>query len=179
MQYQPSPQDFQFHRRRPRRSTWRRTAAAWSMLFAGVLTFAVFTSHHPHAAVTGTANAASASASGPVQVVQQVVQQQLQALATQDAMQAFALADSEMRTQFGSAEAFLTTVREQYPMLMHPASVLFLKPETDGTVAMQKVRLTDDDGASWSLTYLLNRQTDNQWRISGCVVTPEGKQVLT
>ena len=176
MQYEPSPQDFQFHRRRPRR-TWRRTAAAWSMLFAGVLTFAVFTSHHPHAAVTGSANAASAS--GPVQVVQEVVQQQLQALATQDAMQAFALADSEMRTQFGSAEAFLTTVREQYPMLMHPASVLFLKPETDGTVAMQKVRLTDDDGASWSLTYLLNRQTDNQWRISGCVVTPEGKQVLT
>ena len=172
MQYEPSPQDFQFHRRRPRR-TWRRTAAAWSMLFMGVLVFALFTSHKPHAAPVG------GPAAGPVQVVQQVVQQQLQALATQDAMQAFALADTDMRTQFGSAEAFLTTVREQYPMLMHPSSVLFLKPETDGSVAMQKVRLTDDEGSSWSLTYLLNRQNDNQWRISGCVVTPEGKQVLT
>ena len=182
MQYQPAPQDFQLRSHRPQRR-WRRTAAAWSMLFGGVLVFAIFTSHHPHASVSGTANAASppsaTSAAGPVQVVQQVVQQQLQALATQDAMQAFALADNEMRTQFGSAEAFLTTVREQYPMLMHPASVLFLKPETDGSVAMQKVRLTDDQGSSWSLTYLLNRQTDNQWRISGCVVTPEGKQVLT
>ncbi|MDB5955091.1 MAG: hypothetical protein JWP60_1699 [Ramlibacter sp.] len=143
------------------------------MLFGGVLAFALYTSHHPRHAAPGT------PAVGPVQVVQQVVQQQLQALATQDAMQAFALADNEMRTQFGSAEAFLTTVREQYPMLMHPASVLFLKPETDGSVAMQKVRLTDDDGSSWSLTYLLNRQNDNQWRISGCVVTPEGKRVLT
>jgi hypothetical protein len=146
------------------------------MLFGGVLMFAVFTSHPPHAAVAATPGTPSA---GPVQVVQQVVQQQLQALATQDAMQAFALADNQMRTQFGSAEAFLTTVREQYPMLMHPASVLYLKPETDGSVAMQKVRLTDEEGSSWSLTYLLNREKDNQWRISGCVVTPEGKRVLT
>jgi hypothetical protein len=172
VQYQPSPQDFQLRRRRPR-STWRRTAAAWSLLFAGVLAFALFASHPRQAGAIG------ASRSGVLPVVQQVVQQQLQALATQDALQAFALADTDMRTQFGSAEAFLTTVREQYPMLMHPASVLFLKPETDGSVAMQKVRLTDDEGSSWSLTYLLNRQTDNQWRISGCVVTPEGKQVLT
>ena len=172
MQYRPTPQDYQLHRRRSRQPDWRRAAIAWLLLFASVLTFALLTSHRPRAAVTATAT-------GPVQVVQAVVQQQLQALATQDAMQAFALADNEMRTQFGSAEAFLTTVREQYPMLMHPASVLFLKPETAGSVAMQKVRLTDDQGSSWSLTYLLNRQTDNQWRISGCVVEPEGKQVLT
>jgi hypothetical protein len=113
------------------------------------------------------------------QVVQQVVQQQLQALAAQDAMQAFALADNDLRTQFGTADAFLATVRDQYPMLMHPASVLFLKPETDGRIAMQKVRMSDEDGASWTLTYLLNRQQDNQWRISGCLVTPQGRQVMT
>jgi hypothetical protein len=70
-------------------------------------------------------------------------------------------------------------VREQYPMLMRPASVLYLKPETDGTIAMQKVRVTDDQGAAWSLTYLLNRQQDDQWRISGCVVTAEGPRILT
>lgn len=179
MQYLPSPRDFQLQRRRPRRS-WRGAASAWSMVFGGVLMFAAFSAHHPHASLSTPAQAgAIVEGACPVQVVQQVVQQQLQALATQDAMQAFALADNDMRTQFGSAEAFLTTVREQYPMLLHPASVLFLKPETDGSIAMQKVRLTDDDGSSWSLTYLLNRQKDNQWRISGCVVTPEGKRVLT
>jgi hypothetical protein len=144
------------------------------VLFCAILAGAVFGSEPPPPA----APAAGAPAT-PVQVVQQVVQQQLKALATQDAMEAFALADQDLRTQFGSADAFLTTVREQYPMLMHPASVLYLRPETDGTMAMQKVRLTDDEGSSWSLTYLLNRQNDNQWRISGCVVTAEGKQVLT
>ena len=112
------------------------------------------------------------------QVLQHVVQRQLQALAHENAGEAFALADVALRTQFGTAEAFLATVRAEYPMLMHPASVLYLKPESDGSIAMQKVRLTDVDGAAWSLTYLLNR-TGDQWKISGCVVTPEGRQVLT
>jgi hypothetical protein len=112
-------------------------------------------------------------------LVQKVVEQQLHALARQDASSAFALADADMRTQFGNAESFLATVKEQYPMLMQASSILFLKPETDGTIAVQKVRISDDAGAAWSLTYLLNRQQDNQWRISGCVVTPEGRQILT
>lgn len=168
MQYLPTtlPSPLQPRQRR----AWRSPATAWSLLFSAVLMGAVYASDPPQA----TPSRAQAS-----QVVQQVVQQQLKALATQDALQAFALADNDMRTQFGTADAFLATVREQYPMLMHPASVLFLKPETDGTIALQKVRMSDEDGAAWTLTYLLNRQHDNQWRISGCVVRPEGRQIVT
>ncbi|GAB3652711.1 DUF4864 domain-containing protein [Ramlibacter alkalitolerans] len=168
MQYPPSllpasrPQQ---HRRRARNA-----AAGWSLVFAAVVLGGVFAADLPQ-------NLAQRSAAP--QALQQVVQQQLQALSHQNAGEAFALADTDLRTQFGTPEAFLETVRDQYPMLMHPASLLFLKPETDGSIAMQKVRLTDDEGSSWSLTYLLNRQHDNQWRISGCVVTPEGRQVLT
>lgn len=168
MQYQPTPTDFALRPRR--RRAWRSPAAAWSLLFSAVLMGAVYASDPPQPAQ---------SRAQVTQVVQQVVQQQLKALATQDAMRAFALADVDMRTQFGTADAFLATVREQYPMMMHPASVLFLKPETDGKIAMQKVRMADEDGSAWTLTYLLNRQHDNQWRISGCVVTPEGRQILT
>ena len=154
--------------RRERRS-WHGAAAAWLLLVSAVLMGAVYASG-PSQATSGRAAAS--------QVVQQVVQQQLQALASQDAMQAFALADTDLRTQFGSADAFLATVRTQYPMLMHPSSVLFFKPRTNGTIALQKVRMSDDDGSAWTLTYLLNRQQDNQWRISGCVVTPEGRQLI-
>jgi hypothetical protein len=145
-------------------------ALGWALVFSGVLAGAVFASDPYHES--------AAAATTSTDVVQQVVQQQLRALASQDAMQAFALADPTLKTQFGTADAFLATVREQYPMLLHPASVLLLKPETDGTIALQKVRLADEDGAEWTLTYLLNRQHDNQWRISGCVVTPEGRRVL-
>ncbi|WP_332823865.1 DUF4864 domain-containing protein [Ramlibacter sp.] len=168
MPHQPFPQPFirSPHQRGHRRS---KAATAWSLLFTAVLLGGVFASDLPQAAAPKSVSS---------QVVQEVVQQQLKALAVEDAASAFALADPGMRTQFGNAEAFLDTVRQKYPMLLRPASVLYLKPETDGTIAMQKVRVTDDNGAAWSLTYLLNRQQDNQWRISGCVVTAEGQRIL-
>ena len=153
-----------------RRRALRSPATTWALIFTAVLMGGMLLSDPPQAAAPKTVSP---------QVVQQVVQQQLAALAKQDASGAFALADPDLRTQFGNAETFLATVREQYPMLMQTSSVLFLKPETDGTIAVQKVRISDEAGASWSLTYLLNRQQDNQWRISGCVVTAEGKQILT
>jgi hypothetical protein len=166
--YQPLPRDFALRSRATQSHT---TATAWSLLFASILLGGVFFADLPNAQP-------SRSAASP-QVVQQVVEQQLHALAVENASEAFALADADLRGQFGDADAFLATVREQYPMLMRPASVLYLKPETDGTIAMQKVRVTDDHGSAWSLTYLLNRQQDDQWRISGCVVTPEGPRILT
>jgi hypothetical protein len=167
VQYLPVPTPINV---RTRRHAWRSPAAAWPLLFSAMLMGAVYASDPPQAVPSRAA---------ATQVVQQVVQQQLQAFAAQDAMQAFALADNDLRTQFGTADAFLATVRDQYPMLMHATSVLFLKPQTDGTIAMQKVRVSDEDGASWTLTYLLNRQQDNQWRISGCLVTAQGRQVTT
>lgn len=154
----------------PIRRGLRSPAATWSLVFSAVLMAGVILSEPPQAA---------APRHVPTQMVQQVVQQQLAALAKQDASSAFALADPDLRTQFGNADAFLATVKEQYPMLMQASSMLFLKPETDGTIAVQKVRISDEAGEAWSLTYLLNRQQDNQWRISGCVVTPEGRQILT
>lgn len=168
MQTFPTSSDFRL-RAVPRR--WRSPAFAWSLVFSAILAGAVFASNPPAPA--------PAAAAASTQVVRSVVEQQLKALAAQDALQAFALADHDLRTQFGTAEAFLTAVREQYPMLLHPVSVLFLKPETDGRIALQKVRLSDEEGSAWTLTYLLHRQQDDQWRISGCVVTPEGKQIVT
>lgn len=170
MQY-PDPLAREESRPQRPRHRARTITAGWSLVFAAILLGGGL-------AAADLPQVLGARAVAP-QALQQVVQRQLQALAHENAGEAFAQADVALRTQFGTAEAFLATVREQYPMLMHPASVLFLKPETDGSIAMQKVRLTDAQGSSWSLLYLLNRQQDDQWKISGCVVTPEGRQVLT
>jgi len=154
------------YRRAPQPRRWHGAAAAWALLFALIMaTAAMFATaapkHHE-----------------PDPGVREVVQSQLQALASEDAGKAFALADPALRTRFGSAEAFYATVREQYPMVLRPASVLFLKPESDGSIALQKVRLTDNDGFNWVVTYLLNRQSDHQWRISGTLVEREGVHVM-
>jgi hypothetical protein len=154
-------------RRAPQPARWHGAAAAWALLFAMI-----------------TGSAAFFASAAPKQVpeepgVREVVQSQLQALASEDAGKAFALADPALRTRFGSAEAFYATVREQYPMVLRPASVLFLKPESDGSIALQKVRLTDSEGFTWVVTYLLNRQSDHQWKIRGTLVEREGMHVVT
>lgn len=148
-------------------SRWRSAGTAWTMLCAtATLAFAVIATGTPVAAENDDMS------------VQAVVQTQLNALAAQDAGTAFALADPVVRTRFGSAEAFLASVRTQYPMMAHPANVLFMKPQSDGTIALQKVRVTDAEGGTWVVTYLLNRQDDHQWRISGCLVEAGGTQVI-
>ena len=111
--------------------------------------------------------------------VRSVVELQLRAFASDDAAKAFALADPGIRSKFGNADQFLAMVRAHYPMVHRPVSVLFLKPESEGPMAYQRVRVTDTAGASWMVTYLLNRQKDRQWRISACLVVPDGPRLTT
>ncbi|RYY61163.1 MAG: DUF4864 domain-containing protein [Comamonadaceae bacterium] len=145
-------------------SRLRSPATGWSLLFSAILLAGVLSVDMPQA---------RPDPSG----VREVVQQQLQALATEDAGTAFALADPGLRTRFGNADEFLAMLRAQYPMVVHPASVLFLKPQSDGSIAMQKVRLTDTDGSGWMVTYVLNRQGD-RWLISACMVAPDAPRIM-
>lgn len=110
---------------------------------------------------------------------QKVVQAQLDAFASGDAHKAFALADAELRTRFGSAQDFLAMVRSHYPMVHHPASVSFLAPQTDNGVVVQRVRVADGEGRHWLLTYLLHQQrSEHQWRISACLVAPDSPPLM-
>jgi Domain of unknown function (DUF4864) len=148
---------------KPHPSRLRSAATAWALLFAAILFGAVYATDMPQ----------PADESG----VQATVQRQLQAFAAEDAGSAFALADPGLRTRFGTAEEFLNVVRNEYPMVLRPISVLFLKPHSDGAIALQKVRMTDSEGSAWMVTYLLNRQRNDQWLISATLVEPDGMQV--
>lgn len=145
-------------------SRLRSPATAWALLFTAILLAGFFATGKPQA---------RQDESG----VRAVVQQQMQALAAEDAGTAFALADPGLRTQFGNPDEFLAMLRAQYPMVMQPTSVLFLKPHSDGSIALQKVRLTDADGSGWMATYVLHRQGE-RWLITGCVVMPDTPQVM-
>ena len=99
-----------------------------------------------------------------------VVQSQLDAFAQEDAEKAFSFAAPNIRALLGTAENFLEMVRSQYDVVVHPVSVVFLKPKGDGTLSVIKVQLTDEDGDVWTATYTLQRQKNKQWRITGCVL---------
>jgi len=155
------PARHQMQRRAPR---WRSPAAAWSLVFAAVLVGAVFATDLP-----GSGHTAAQ--------VRATVQSQLQAFAADDAGRAYALADPGVRSKYPSPQAFLDMVRDEYPMVHRPAAITFLEPETDGDLAFQKVRITDAGGSAWLVTYLLNRQQDDAWLISACLVIPDGARV--
>jgi hypothetical protein len=143
----------------------RAAAVAWALVFASVLLGGIFVAKQPQAEDAHNG-------------VREVVQSQLQAFSADDARKAFALADPGIRDKFGDAEEFMAMVRAQYPMVHRPASVMYLKPESDGDMAFQKLRLTDNAGGAWMVTYLLNRQKDSkQWLISACLVVPDAPRV--
>ena len=110
--------------------------------------------------------------------LQAVVQSQLAAFEADDATKAFSYAAPELRKAIGSPAAFIAMVKNSYPVVYRPASVIFLKAEGSANQAVQKVQMMDDSGTSYLAVYSLQRQKDKTWRISGCAVV-ENKGRMT
>ena len=110
--------------------------------------------------------------------LQAVVQKQLAAFEADDATKAFSYAAPELRKAIGSPAAFIAMVKNSYPVVYRPASVIFLKAEGSANQAVQKVQMMDASGTSYLAVYSLQRQKDKTWRISGCAVV-ENKGRMT
>ena len=102
--------------------------------------------------------------------VQTVVQNQLAAFASGNADKAFSYAAPDLRKTIGSSAAFMAMVKNSYPVVYRPASVVFLKAEGSGDEVVQKVQMLDASGTPYLAVYSLQRQKDKTWRISGCAV---------
>ena len=120
-------------------------------------------------ALLPTAHAASFTAADE-KSVRAVVEAQLAALAKDDAVKAFSYAAPNVRKAVGTASRFLSMVQNDYPVVYRPASVAFLKPESDGDEVVQRVQMQDASGNAWLAIYSLQRQKGNLWRITGCAV---------
>ena len=108
--------------------------------------------------------------------IQAVVQAQLKAFAADDAVRAFSFATPRIRKMFGTADTFLAMVRTSYPVVYRPSSVSFFKPEKIDGVWVQRAQMSDERGALWQVTYVLELQRDRSWRINGCeVAASEGR----
>ena len=116
-----------------------------------------------------SANAAPFTAADE-KTVRTVVEAQLAAFAKDDAVKAFSYAAPSVREAVGTANAFLTMVRRDYPMVYRPASVAFLKVEGKDDDVVQRVQMQDASGNWFLAVYSLQRQKGNVWRITGCAV---------
>jgi Domain of unknown function (DUF4864) len=115
--------------------------------------------------------------------VREVIQGQLAAFAADDAEKAFSYAAPNIRSAFASATRFMAMVRGQYAVVYRPASVAFLKLEgltapNESAEVVQRVQMTDANGAPWLAVYSLQRQKNKQWQITGCIVTSNNPRMV-
>ena len=113
------------------------------------------------------------------QAIRQVITAQLAAFRHDDATEAFSYASPAIRAQFGTAERFMSMVRNQYQPVYRPGAIAFGTVEKIHDVITQQVVLLDQEGRSVQAFYPMEQQPDGSWRIAGCYLAPAtGQQFL-
>jgi hypothetical protein len=128
----------------------------WLVIFASVLT-AAFTTSLTHA-----------SEADDKKETRAVIEAQLEAFKQGDGPKAFSYATPNIQTMFGDADTFMQMVRDGYDVVYRPASVRFVKFETDGMNALHAVQMIDRQKTLWNVYYVLQKRPDGSWRISSC-----------
>ena len=108
------------------------------------------------------------------QAIRQVIEQQIAAFQSGDAVAAFAQAAPGIQVQFGSAESFISMVESAYPPVYRPRSVVFESLQMVEGLPAQQVMLMDQNGQLIRATYTMQQQRSGNWKIAGCFLTPMG-----
>lgn len=128
----------------------------WLVFFAAALA-TLFTTSLTHAGETEDK-----------QQTRAVIEAQLEAFKQGDSAKAFSYATPNIQTMFGDADTFMQMVRDGYDVVYRPASVRFVKFETDGMNALHAVQMIDRQKTLWNVYYVLQKRPDGTWRISSC-----------
>ena len=110
------------------------------------------------------------------EAIRQVIVQQLDAFQRDDEVEAFSYAAPSIQAQFKTPAEFMRMVRSAYEAVYRPRSTEFLEVfVTDGQV-VQPLQVVAPDASVLVAFYLMERQPDGMWRISGCVLgRPQGE----
>ncbi len=102
--------------------------------------------------------------------IRQVIEGQLAAFRRDDAAAAFSYASPTIQQKFGTAEIFLEMVKIGYRPVYRPRQVEFRELRVEGGTIVQDVFVVGPDGHSTLALYMMQRQPDGTWKISGCVL---------
>jgi hypothetical protein len=110
--------------------------------------------------------------------IRSIIEQQLEAFQQDNAEAAFSFASPAIQQKFETPETFLLMVREAYPAVYRPRSVMFDSFTFFQGIPAQAVTLLSPDGELVRALYLMEKQPDGVWRISGCLLAPlEGQTI--
>jgi hypothetical protein len=102
--------------------------------------------------------------------IQQVVSRQLDAFQRDDEAEAFSYAAPSIQAQFKTPAEFMRMVRTGYEAVYRPRSTRFLDAFVLSGQVVQPLEVIAPDESVVTAFYLMERQADGTWRISGCML---------
>jgi len=105
--------------------------------------------------------------------IRQVILDQLDAFHKQDAQRAFSFAAPDVQQKFGDPDSFMSMVRYGYQPVFQSQGVVFEDIRTVAGVVTQTVAIEGPDGDSVLALYIMEHETDGNWRIDGCLLAPD------
>jgi Domain of unknown function (DUF4864) len=108
--------------------------------------------------------------------IKKVIAEQRSALRSGNAARAFSFATPAIRDQFGDASTFIDMVRALYSALLTARYVEFLDGAVIDGAVVQPLRLIDTDNTVRVALYIMERQPNGTWRISGCQIAASAVQ---
>lgn len=99
---------------------------------------------------------------------EEIVSQQMSAFKADDDVAAFGFASPSLQAKFGNSAVFMDMVRSGYAPVYRPRSVQFRDVIEHDTGPEQQVFVVGPDGEGYIVHYMMERQPDGSWRISGC-----------
>jgi hypothetical protein len=119
--------------------------------------------------VLAPASAHAAETALPATPAQQIIADQLAAMARDDGAAAYAFAATEVQAKFPSPDIFMRMVRQGYAPVYKPRSYTFAGGEAlSGGVIRELVDLVAADGTAWTAEYFLRPDPDGTLKIIAC-----------
>lgn len=112
----------------------------------------------------------------PRAAAERVIRAQMQAFQADDAGRAFSFASPDLQQKFGSAATFMDMVKTGYAPVYRPKAVEFRDWVESPSGPEQQVFVIGPDGRGYIAHYMMERQPDGSWRISGCYLEPLGEE---
>lgn len=100
--------------------------------------------------------------------IRSAIERQLEAFQKDDAKGAFTFASQGIKDYFVTAENFMRMVRNSYPVVYRPRSVLFEEVTMVRGNITQPVLLMDANGTPVKALYLMEKQRNGSWKVGGC-----------
>lgn len=110
--------------------------------------------------------------------IRRVIEKQIEAFQKDNAVGAFAIASEAIQEQFKTPDNFVTMVKESYPAVYRPRSVMFRGFTTIDYYPAQIVILMDEIGELVQAVYIMKQQKDYSWRIHGCFLVSMDEKIV-